>query len=109
MLVSQKETLCLSTEELGIVYYYPSHNYTTIFLPLRTIMEQASSSLDNPGLIVAHAFWKFIVMFCGSALLGIVSALASALVSEPFSFSSFSPFHFFIGDGEIRGEMGNVK
>jgi sodium/hydrogen exchanger 8 len=45
----------------------------------KTIMEQASSSLDNPGLIVAHAFWKFIVMFCGSALLGIVSALASAL------------------------------
>jgi sodium/hydrogen exchanger 8 len=51
----------------------------------KTIMEQASSSLDNPGLIVAHAFWKFIVMFCGSALLGIVSALASALVSPSLS------------------------
>ena len=48
----------------------------------RTIMEQASSGTDSPGLILLHAIGKFLLMFCGSAVLGIVSALASALVSQ---------------------------
>ncbi len=44
-------------------------------------MEQASSDVNNPGLVLVHSLGQFLLMFFVSGLLGITVALCSALVS----------------------------
>ena len=54
-------------------------NYGNFLSSFRTILQQSESE-ESAGLILLKSLASFLLMFVGSALIGIIFALTSALV-----------------------------